>query len=160
MPNPEQKHRPSNSQNVAQTDRGNEHTSPLKPAHGINAAGTTSPTATPPSSGRAQAIRSAPSWRGGHQSSFVHQTGVREDDPFVSTKEASPPQMPRTFDMIFGSTRLMGIEQCATLGYHPNKIGVTPTNNTAQAIFPPQACVFVAKYAFSLHSQHVYRALC
>ena len=33
----------------------------------------------------------------------------------------------------------------ASLAYHPDRIGVTPTNNTAQAIFSPQACVFVAK---------------
>ena len=35
----------------------------------------------------------------------------------------------------------------APLTYHPNRIGIIPTNNTAQAIFPPQACVFVAKWA-------------
>ena len=50
----------------------------------------------------------------------------------------------------------MSAEQCTTVGYHPNKVGVTPTNNTAQAIFPPQACVFVAKYAFpSTYSTYV-----
>ena len=49
----------------------------------------------------------------------------------------------------------MSAEQCTTVGYHPNKLGVTPTNNTAQAIFPPQACVFVAKYALSLNSTFV-----
>ena len=37
-----------------------------------------------------------------------------------------------------------------SLGHNPHKAGLTPTNNTAQAIYPPQACVFVAKYNTTL----------
>ena len=33
---------------------------------------------------------------------------------------------------------------------HPDRAGEAPTNSNAQAIFPPQACVFVAKYDPSL----------
>lgn len=43
---------------------------------------------TSPSSGRSQAIRSAPSWRGGQDGKFVQSTQDRSDDPFVSKGDA------------------------------------------------------------------------
>ncbi|KAL9100380.1 MAG: hypothetical protein Q9163_004238 [Psora crenata] len=89
----------------------------------------TSPTTSPPSSGRTKAIRSAPKWRGGHDGRFVHAAHHNPDDPFVSSGETQRPQLS---------------EASGALAYHPDKVGVTPTNHTAQAIFSPQACVFIA----------------
>ncbi|KAG8534246.1 uncharacterized protein KY384_001090 [Bacidia gigantensis] len=76
---------------------------------------------------RAEAIRSAPTWRGDQQSDYMKLAHDHPDDPFVAGSSSQQPS-----------------ESTARLACHPDKLGVTPTNNTAQAIFSPQACVFVA----------------
>lgn len=37
---------------------------------------------------------------------------------------------------------------------HPLKTGITPTKDTAQAIYSPQACIFVAKQVWRRMSDH------
>ena len=107
-----------------------------------------SPTSSTPSSTRERIIRSIPTWRGGQESNFVihlNQQGL--DDPFVSSEDSRQPQPSgdagQSLWRVFSRLTRSGIS--AALTYHPDKIGVTPTNDTAQAFFPPQACVFIAK---------------
>ncbi|KAL9127079.1 MAG: hypothetical protein Q9217_003981 [Psora testacea] len=80
------KYRSTSAHHTANVTFSELHSSPSKVvgSRNINRA---SPTSSPPSSGRVQAIRSAPTWRGGQGDNFVHTSLHGADDPFVSGED-------------------------------------------------------------------------
>lgn len=101
-------------------------------------------TTSSPSTDRVKAIRESPSWRnkGGN---FPRRFDNHEEDPFVSSANAGQSQGQ-------GKSSLSQMDSALTVqgnntSFSPrrDRTGVPLSNDNAQAMLPPRACVFVAK---------------
>lgn len=109
-----------------------------------------------PSSDRVKAIRESPSWRpaepsflyrSGHSgTTFVHRAGHEADDVFSSPAQAtSAPSEGNSFLCTTMSSILTtsGIQN--SVDSSKDQTAEPISNDNAQALLPPSACVFVAK---------------
>lgn len=105
-----------------------------------------------PSSDRAKAIRMSPNWRNkvsdlsaASRASFVRQSANQSDDPFVSNGSATQSPDQSKFITIPATCFALIVLDGASFSPRHDRTGVALTNDNAQALLPPHACVFVAK---------------
>lgn len=111
-----------------------------------------------PSSDRAKAIRMSPNWRNkvsdldllsglsaASRASFVRQSANQSDDPFVSNGSATQSPDQSKFITIPATCFALIVLDGASFSPRHDRAGVALTNDNAQALLPPHACVFVAK---------------
>ena len=118
------------------------------------------------SSGRRDEILTSPSWRRGG-SRFVRQSGGNVEDPFVSrtsvdqtnqenegqnAEGVAGPATPGTSGLNSRKNCMADevLQAAETFLPREDRAGLPLSAETAQAILPPNACVFVAKYVSSL----------
>ena len=104
--------------------------------------GYTASTNSSPTASRHQEIMQSPSWRRGED--FVRQSaGV--DDPFVSSRAVgrSPSQGKHVIPCT--GSPLISAADGSPFRPREDRAGVQLSGDNAQAILPPNACVFVAK---------------
>ena len=104
----------------------------------------TVPESSSPSSDRVKNIRESPNWRN-KEVNFVRRTGNHGEDPFVSSVSAGQPQGQDLHHSLIEFNELTVQGNKTSFSPRRDRTGVPLSNDNAQAILPPRACVFVAK---------------
>ena len=101
--------------------------------------------ASSPSTDRVKEIRESPTWRN-KDGNFVRHSGNHGEDPFVSSANAGQSHTQGKSSPPSTSLSLLTFEGNNT-SFSPrrDRTGVPLSNDNAQAMLPPRACVFVAK---------------
>ena len=101
------------------------------------------PKPSSPSSDRLKNIRESPDWRN-KEGTFVRRSGNHGEDPFVSSVNAGESQGQGS-SLTYGLNVLTFQGDNTSFSPRRDRTGVPLSNDNAQAILPPRACVFVAK---------------
>ena len=98
-----------------------------------------------PSASRYQDIMQSPHWRA--PAGFVRQSGGGADDPFVSAQEndQTGDQGKCRVNWYCNALILTGVATGSPYRPREDRAGVQLSGDNAQAVLPPNACVFVAK---------------
>ena len=102
------------------------------------------PKSSSPSSDRLKNIRESPNWRN-KEGTFVRRSGNHGEDPFVSSVNAGESQGQSFLTHLDGFNTLTFQDNNTSFSPRRDRTGVPLSNDNAQAILPPRACVFVAK---------------
>lgn len=98
-----------------------------------------------PTTTRYKDILESPNWR--RSGGFVRQSAASSDDPFVSDKGAGQDTYQGKLGAFLASKHTTLTCQVGDQIFNPreDRAGVRLSGDNAQAILPPNACVFVAK---------------
>ena len=98
------------------------------------------------------AICKSPTGHVHHADNFVRQSGDNTDDPFVAKAQQTLtescgqlcyPLTSQGIDILGGPSSSYRVRE--------DRVGESPTASTAQAHFGPEACIFIAKYAYHFY---------
>ena len=91
---------------------------------------------------RKKKILESPTWRKG---GFVQDSSSQGDDPFVNDMNAGKPEGKCSFKIKFRAVTDLSNAVKQVFQPRGDRAGIELNGDTAQAILPPNACVFVAK---------------